>query len=107
MKVLYDGYRFSSHSDVTVFNSSMCLYYLRALAKTNSEPEDLLDPSFSVDLSKIDGILSLGNKVEVESIVKDVLLDKPIESAGGFTTLNLNASAGFSKPNVLPTHRRS
>ncbi len=101
MKVLYDGYRFSSHSDVTVFNSSMCLYYLRALAKTNSEPEDLLDPSFSVDLSKIDGILSLGNKVEVESIVKDVLLDKPIESAGGFTTLNLNASAGFSKPNVL------
>ena len=101
MRVLYEGYRFSPHSDVTVFNSSMCLYYLMALAKTNAEPGVLLDPSFSVDLSKIDGILSLGNKVEVESIVKDVLLDKPIESLGAFATLNRDASSGLSMSNVL------
>ena len=101
MKDLYDGYRFSKDSDVTVFNSSMCLYYLRALAKTNAEPEDLLDPSFNMDMSKIDGILSLGNRSEVESIVVDVLCDIPIESSGGLTTLNLNAASGFSKRNVL------
>ena len=101
MKDLYDGYRFSKDSDVTVFNSSMCLYYLRALAKTNAEPEDLLDPSFNMDMSKIDGILSLGNRSEVDSIVVDVLCDIPIESSGGLTTLNLNAASGFSKRNVL------
>lgn len=40
MKVLYDGYRFSPESGETVFNSSMCLYYLQALAENHSETPD-------------------------------------------------------------------
>lgn len=101
MKDLYHGYRFSKDSDVTVFNSSMCLYYLSALAKTNAEPVGLLDPAFSADTSKIDGILSMGEEAVAESIVEDVLLDKPIESSGGWFVLTLNASAGFNRSDVF------
>ena len=101
MKDLYHGYRFSKDSDVTVFNSSMCLYYLSALAKTNAEPRELRDPAFSADTSKIDVILSLSEEAVVKSIVEDVLLDKPIESSGGWFVLTLNASAGFNRSDVL------
>ena len=73
MKVLYDGYRFSPDSEASVFNASMCLYYLGEIAETGHEPAVLLDPAFSVDLSKIEGVLSLGRKAFVEEVVADVL----------------------------------
>lgn len=101
MKVLYDGYRFSSHSDVTVFNSSMCLYYLRALAKTNAEPSVLLDPSFSIDLSKIEGILSLGRRDFVDEVVLDVLFNRHVSIGTLSGVLNLNASAELTSDDVL------
>ena len=101
MKVLYDGYRFCPESDVTVFNSSMCLYYLRALAKTNAEPRVLLDPAFSIDLSKIEGILSLGQRDFVDEVVLDVLFNRhiPIGTLSG--VINLNASAEMTSDDVL------
>jgi hypothetical protein len=33
MKTLYNGYRFSPNSDLSVFNASMCLYYLKFLKR--------------------------------------------------------------------------
>ena len=102
MKMLYDGYRFSQDSEVTVFNSSMCLYYLSEIAERNREPDILLDPSFSIDLSKIDGILSLGkDKNFVEKIVLDTLFDRPIKSLGISPAINLNFSTGLSNREVL------
>ena len=101
MKDLYDGYRFSKDSDVTVFNSSMCLYYLRSLAKTNAEPPVLLDPSFSFDLSKIEGILSLGRPDFVDEVVLDVLFNRHISIGTLSGAINLNASAELTSDDVL------
>lgn len=101
MKKLYDGYRFSADSDITVFNPSMCLYYLNALANKQKEPSILLDPSFSLDLSKIDGILSLGSRDFVERIVRNVLFDKPVSLDTLSPTINLQTTGKLSKENVL------
>lgn len=101
MKTLYDGYRFCPKSDVTVFNASMCLYYLRAIAQEHSEPRNLLDPAFSVDLTKIEGILSLGDRAFVDEIVNNVLVDKPIPFGTLSEALNLNARAKLSNDDVL------
>ena len=73
MKDLYDGYMFSQESGIHVFNSSMSLYYLFSIARTNSEPKSLLDPSFSQDMSKIHGILSLGDKDAAERLVEKLI----------------------------------
>ncbi len=73
MKNLYDGYMFSQESGIHVFNSSMSLYYLFSITRTDSEPKNLLDPSFSQDISKIHGILSLGDKTEVERIIDKLI----------------------------------
>ncbi len=45
MKELYNGYRFSPDSDISVFNASMCLYYLGCLRENDQEPLQVLDPS--------------------------------------------------------------
>lgn len=101
MKILYDGYRFCPEVDVTVFNSSMCLYYLSEIAKRNSEPPVLLDPSFSVDLSKIEGILSLGEREFVDQVVLDVLFGRPIPIGSLSGAINLNASTELTSDDVL------
>ena len=70
MKTLYDGYRFSPNSDLSVFNASMCLYYLGDLRNEGREPDEVLDPAFSPDLGKIHSILSLGKLSDVQAIVE-------------------------------------
>lgn len=101
MKALYDGYRFSPESEVTVVNSSMALYYLRGTARVNCEPLDLMDPSFSTGLSKIEPILLLGRPDCVEEVVLNVLWDKPtpLEPAGG--TVDLDADGKLSREGLL------
>ena len=101
MKVLYDGYRFSPDSDVTVCNSSMCLYYLGEIAAINEEPDVLLDPAFSVGLSKIEGILSLGRREFVNDVVTKVLLDQSIPLGALSGAVNLNAAAESADDDIL------
>lgn len=100
MKVLYDGYRFSPESGETVFNSSMCLYYLQALAENHSEPRILLDPAFSMDLSKIEGILSLGDRQFADKVVENILLDRDV-LVNPINVINFNASLTLSDDDVL------
>ncbi len=102
MKDCYNGYRFSPDSDVTVFNASMCLYYLRRLAADGEEPSNLMDPAFSQDLMKIEKILSLSeNAGLLQQVVESALLGRPLEFSGVLRELNLNQSDGFNREEVL------
>ena len=91
MKIWYNGYRFSTRTDESVFNASMCLYYLGYIRAENAEPNNLLDPSFAQDLKKISGILKLGDPEFVRSIVTKALRNEEIDFACGEPQiLNLN-----------------
>ncbi len=91
MKELYDGYRFSLNSEETVFNASMSLYYLRKLRSLNQEPATLLDPAFAPDLSKIHGILSLGNIDFVKDVVTKALHFEKIQITRIPESININS----------------
>ena len=101
MRELYDGYRFSTDSDELVFNSSMCLYYLRQLRRLNHEPSNLLDPAFSQDLSKIHGILKLGNLDFVKEVVTKALQHKVIRIEGLPATINLNSQDKLNNGDLI------
>ena len=102
MKDCYNGYRFSPDSEVTVFNASMCLYYLRRLAADGEEPTNLMDTSFSQDLTKIEKILSLSEDAGLlPQVVESALLGRPIEFSGVLRELNLNQSDCFNREEVL------
>ncbi len=101
MKELYNGYRFSPKATVAVFNSSVCIYYLDCIRDSNKEPAQLIDPSVSSDLSKVHGILSLGELEVVEDIVVRAMRKEPIEFSGAPDVLNLQQSSNFDKEKVL------
>lgn len=101
MKVLYDSYRFSQESAETVFNSSMCLYYLDAVAQLNHEPAVLMDPSFSQDLSKVRKILSMGNPEFADEIVQKSVRGQALEFDVLSQTINLNSKNELSNDDVL------
>ncbi len=102
MKTLYNGYRFSPDSEVSVFNASMCLYYLSEIAFRGKEPANVLDPSSAPDISKIEGILSLGDPDFVKSVVEKALRGEKIPfDIGTLQLLNLNRQASFDDDQVL------
>ena len=102
MKVWYNGYRFSARVDESVFNASMCLYYLGYIRDENVEPINLLDPSFAQDLQKIRGILELGDQDFVKSIVIKALRNEAIDfSCGELQILNLNQGGKLEADGIL------
>ncbi len=103
MKTLYNGYHFTKFSDKSVFNSSMCLYYLNEIRVNNREPDNLLDPAFAQDLSKIHSILSMGDINTVKEIINDALSEKQITFNSTPSTINLNSQERFSKKDLLST----
>ena len=101
MKELYDGYRFSLESEESVFNASMSLYYLRRLSLLNHEPDNLLDPAFAQDLSKIHGILSLGNIDFVKNVVTKALHFEKIHVTKLPEAINLNSKDLLNDRDVI------
>ena len=101
MKEWYNGYRFSADSDESVFNASMCLNYLRLIARTSREPQRMLDPSFANSLDKIEAILSQGNPAFVRSVIDQAMRQEPIPFCGDLQVLNLNQRNGFNDDCVL------
>ncbi len=101
MQELYNGYRFSPSCVDPVFNASMCLFYLSMLRQLSYEPENILDPSFAPDLSKIDGILSFGDQALVARIVNDAIKGIPIPFGMLSQNINLNNLHEFNEQDLL------
>lgn len=101
MRELYNGYRFCPAGSDSVFNASMCLYYLDFIRHFNEEPGQMLDPSVAADLSKIEGILQLGHPSDVKAIVSQAMRREPIPFGGLPELLNLQKDDRLSKKDLL------
>ena len=101
MQEWYNGYRFSPFSHDTVFNSSLCLYYLNSLQRTGREPLSLLDSNLGQNLEKIEGILRLGDPDFVRQTVEQALRREPIPFSGSLKELNLNEQVTLDEESLL------
>ena len=83
----------------------MCMEYLRCLCELSREPEgeELLDSSVAVDLSKIHGILSLGDTVFVQDVVSRCLKGQSISYTELSKTINLTQNDRLSNTDILTT----
>ena len=103
MKPVYDGYCFSQEAEHTVFNSSMCLYYLRTVQNKQQflPPEDYLDPASDHDGSKLQQLFEIAEPSLVDEIVESYLsndlffLDKLSEN------INLNKVTKYDRDQLL------
>lgn len=105
MKELYNGYRFSLDSDRSVFHASMCMEYLRFLCERKREPRgtEIFDDSVAMDLTKIHGILSLGDHAFVRWVVDRCIKGLPVPFSSLSKTINLNQKDKLDASDVLTT----
>ena len=59
MKENYDGYKFSINGNERIYNSNMCLYFLKDYVRLGRIPNELVDVNIASDYSKIGSMLRL------------------------------------------------
>ena len=103
MKPVYDGYCFSRRADKTVYNSSMCLYYLTKVRQEQTflNPEDYLDPACDQDGYKLEQLFGLADKETVNTIIDRYLQGEPFNLLKLSENINLNQVRKYSREQLL------
>ena len=103
MKPVYDGYCFSHQAEHTVFNSSMCLYYLdeMRLAGEFLPPEDYLDPASDHDGSKLKQLFEIAEPGLADAIINTYLSDSRFFIKDLAENINLNKAARYDRLQLL------
>ena len=103
MKPVYDGYCFSTEVDKTVYNSSMCLYYLDMVREKGVflNPEDYLDPACDQDGYKLEQLFGLADKDTVDLIIDRYLQGEPFNLQKLSENINLNQVKNYSREQLL------
>ncbi|MBQ8708275.1 MAG: AAA family ATPase [Succinivibrionaceae bacterium] len=103
MKPVYDGYCFSRFAKNTVYNSSMCLYYLDEMRLANEflSPEQYTDPASDHDGSKLRQLFTIA-----EDGLADVVIDTYLSGNDFFVSnlaenINLNESEIYDRTQLL------
>ena len=73
MQKLYNGYLFSTESDIRVYNSDMVLYFLKYYNAWNKAPRELIDINIASDYGKIKRMFLLGEREENYYILQSML----------------------------------
>lgn len=103
MKPVYDGYCFSAEADNTVYNSSMCLYYLDNVREKGVflNPEDYLDPACDQDGYKLEELFGLADKDIVDTIIDRYLQGEPFNLQKLSENINLNQVRKYTREQLL------
>ena len=103
MKPVYDGFCFSRHAENTLYNSSMCLYYLNKMRKEHEflAPEDYLDPASDHDGSKLKQLFDIAERGLSDKIIDTYLAGRPFSVKSLAENINLNKSDKYSETQLL------
>ncbi len=103
MKPVYDGYCFSQEAEHTVFNSSMCLYYLRTVQNKQKflPPEDYLDPASDHDGSKLQQLFEIAEPGLADTIINTFLSDNRFFIKNLAENINLNKTNKYNRIQLL------
>ena len=103
MKTQFGGYCFSLQAQSTLYNSSMCLYYLdeMRLAGEYLAPEKYPDPASDHDGSKLQQLFDLAEKELPETIIDTYLSGEPFYLPALAQNINLNKLNRYSRDQLL------
>ena len=80
MKENYDGYTFSTKGLEKMYNSNMCLYFLKDYIQFGEIPEQLIDMNIASDYNKLGNMLDLCKGEEREKIIEKTVSGEGIIS---------------------------
>ena len=103
MKPVYDGYCFSQEAKRTVFNSSMCLYYLDEMRVKGRflAPEDCLDPASDHDGAKLQQLFEIAEEGLADEIIETYLAGGRFLLKELAENINLNKDAKYNRAQLL------
>ena len=103
MKPVYDGYCFSKDTSQTLYNSSMCLYYLRSITKSGSllPPEQYLDPASDHDGSKLNQLFEIAENGLENEIIDTYLSGDSFLVKKLAQNIDLNEKAAYDREKLL------
>ena len=103
MKPVYDGYCFSGEADKTVYNSSMCLYYLTKVRQKGVflNPEEYFDPASDQDGSRLSQLFNLTQRETAEFIIDTYLQGGVFYISKLSENINLNQLKEYSRDQLL------
>ena len=98
MRENYDGYKFSNYGKEKIYNSNMCLYFLKDYVRLKRIPERLVDVNIASDYSKIGKLLNLCKGENREEIIR-----KTISGEGILTEIveKFNPSMEFGEAELV------
>lgn len=80
MRQNYDGYKFSTKASVQMYNSNMCLFFLKEYLDQESIPSKLIDPNIASDYDKLAHMLDLCKGEEREKVIENTIAGENITS---------------------------
>ena len=103
MRPVYDGYCFSRFAKHTLYNSSMCLYYLGEMSRAKSvlAPEKYPDPASDHDSSKLQQLFEIAEDGLSDNIIDTYLADETFYLGNLAQNINLNKSAKYNEEQLL------
>ena len=103
MRKAYNGYAFSQIAQNTLFNSSMCLNYIKYINKyhTLANPEDIVDTACGYDTSKIADIFKYSQEYILNEIIDDYYTKNEFVIGKLAESINLNLIENYDKDTVL------
>ena len=89
----YDGYRFSTAADTTLYNTDMVLYYLKQSVQLGTVPENLIDVNARIDYTKLRHLLVVGKQLNgnfdlLRSVVGEERVEAEIQPSFPLERLN-------------------
>ena len=103
MKPVYDGYCFSRLAKNTLYNSSMCLYYLdeMRIAGEFLPPEDYMDPASDHDGSKLKQLFDISEKELADNVIDSYLTGRSFSIKSLAENVNLNKTDKYKEAQLL------
>lgn len=75
MHLWYDNYRFAQHTQTTMYNSDLVLYFVKQATRGQAMPDYLIDPNVRIDYEKLRNLITVdkqisGNFSQLRSIIE-------------------------------------
>jgi len=103
MKPVYDGYCFNRNAGNTVYNSSMCLYYLDEMRQQGCilDPGNYSDPASDQDGTKLLQLFDIAEKGLTDNIISSYLKNESFFLTKLAESINLNKTEKYSRDQLL------
>ena len=98
MKENYDGYKFSMKAQEKMYNSNMCLYFLKEYVAYKELPEQLIDVNIASDYAKLGKMLDLCQGENRTNIIKQTISGEGIVTE---ITEKFNPAIDFTEKDLV------